>query len=425
MRYKFCKYFASAFIVFVFSMANGNAFGKNYAVVYSFTGGVDGGTPAAGFVADKSANFYSTSLSGGGFGQGTVFKIAPDGTETVLYSFTGGGDGGEPQSTLIWDKSGNLYGTTIQGGANNLGTVFELTPDGTEAVLYSFKGGEYDGAFPQAGLIADAKGNLYGTTESGGSSVCGGGCGTVFEVAHNGAEQVLYEFGGSPDGAYPIAGLVADSSGTLFGTTLGGGIQSNFCGVGCGTVFKLAPHGKSHWKESLIYFFLGGGNDATNPGSNLIFDKAGNLYGTANLGGDYNVCFFGGCGAVFKLSPTQGIWTETLLHTFEGGSDGSSPYAGLIEDKSGNFYGATFEGGSGNKICNDLSSGCGVIFKLAPDGTETILHKFSGAPKDGESPQASLFADGKGNLYGTTVEGGASHNCFENMGCGTVFKIGK
>jgi uncharacterized repeat protein (TIGR03803 family) len=193
--------------------------------------------------------------------------------------------------------------------------------------------------------------------------------------------------------------------------------------VGCGTVFRLAPHGKSHWKESLIYFFLGGGNDVTNPGSNLIFDAAGNLYGTANRGGNYNECSFGGCGAVFELSPTTGTWTETLLHVFQGGSDGANPYAGLVADTSGNLYGATFEGGSSDAQCNSFSSGCGIVFKLAPDGTETILHTFAGAPKDGNGPQADLFMDGKGNLYGTTDEGGSHTSCFENEGCGTVFKV--
>jgi uncharacterized repeat protein (TIGR03803 family) len=423
MGNKFNKYLAGALFVFVALTANESAFGKNYTIIHSFTGGADGGTPGAGFVADKSGNLYSTSVSGGSFNEGTVFEIAPDGTETVLYSFTGGSDGAQPQSTPVFDKHANLYGTTTAGGANDLGTVFKLAPDGTETVLHAFAGGTYDGSSPEAGLIIDAKGNLYGTTEENGSGACG--CGTVFEITSNGVEKLLYSFRGSPDGSYPVASLVADGAGNLYGTTLGGGIESNFCGVGCGTVFKLVRHGKSHWKESLVYFFLGGGNDATNPDSNLIFDKAGNLYGTANLGGDYNVCHFGGCGAVFKLSPAKKIWIETLLHIFEGGTDGASPYGGVIEDKSGNLYGATFEGGSSDKQCNAFSSGCGIVYRLAPDDTEAILHTFVGSPKDGSGPQASLFDDGKGNLYGTTDEGGSHLSCFEDQGCGTVFRIGK
>ncbi|HEY1615876.1 MAG TPA: choice-of-anchor tandem repeat GloVer-containing protein [Rhizomicrobium sp.] len=354
--------------------ATANAYGKHDTVVHSFTGGSDGGTPAASFVADSDGNLYSTALSGGSFGNGIVFRIAPNGTETVLHSFAGG----------------------------------------------------VDGAAPHAGLVSDAQGNLYGTTESGGPANCGGGCGTVFEVLHGGGERVLHAFANSPDGANPIAALLMDGAGNLFGTTLGGGVESNFCGVGCGTVFELSPGHKNAWTESVIYSFKGSGNDATNSGSNLIEDNAGNLFGTATIGGDYSKCDSGGCGAVFELSPPgAGGWTERLLHVFEGGTDGSSPYAGLIADGAGNLYGATFEGGGGNKVCNFLSSGCGIVFRLAPDGEETILHTFTGAPKDGESPQASLFADGKGNLIGTTVEGGSSHNCFENEGCGTVFTLRK
>jgi uncharacterized repeat protein (TIGR03803 family) len=275
-------------------------------VLYSFSGGSDGSVPAAGLIAGKAGNFYGTTYAGGSSGYGAVFELAPDGSETALYSFGGGSDGEYPQSGLVQDAQGNLYGTTFEGGSDGLGTVFKLAADGTETVLHSFtgaaltRGGPYDGAYPMGGLIVDAKGDLYGTTETGGSNY-----GTVFEISADGQERILHTFAGSPDGAYLLATLTPDGSGNLFGTTLGGGVQSNYCGVGCGAVFELSPKGKKSWTETVICSFQGEGNDTTNPWANVIEDSAGNLFGTATLGGDYNDCESGGCGAVFELSPDE------------------------------------------------------------------------------------------------------------------------
>jgi uncharacterized repeat protein (TIGR03803 family) len=227
-------------------------------VLYSFKGGSDGSNPAAGLIVDSSGNLYGTTFNGGGgsgcgsdFGCGTAFKLAPDGTETVLHAFTGGSDGGLPEAGLIADGSSNLYGTAYQGGASNLGVVFKLAPDGTETVLYSFKGGG-DGGVPAGTLIADSSGNLYGTTSEGGGSGCfGNGCGTVFKLAPDGTETVLHAFTGGSDGAHPNVALIADGAGNLYGTTGGGGIT--LCYEGCGTVFKLAPDGT----ETVLHAFTG------------------------------------------------------------------------------------------------------------------------------------------------------------------------
>ncbi len=254
------------------------------SVLHSFTGGSsDGAFPFAGLIADSAGNLYGTTQGGGASNNGVVFKLAPGGTETVLHSFTGGSDGSNPLfAGLIADGAGNLYGTTEFGGGTGCGgpgcgVVFKLTPTGSSyTVLHSFAGGSGDGANPYAGLIIDSAGNLYGTTEFGG----GPGCGVVFKLAPGGTETVLHTFTGSPnDGAFPTAGLFADSGGNLYGTTAGGGAppppNAPPCGgSGCGTVFKLAPGGA----ETVLYTFcrLFNCNDGAGP-SGVIADSAGNL----------------------------------------------------------------------------------------------------------------------------------------------------
>jgi uncharacterized repeat protein (TIGR03803 family) len=302
-------------------------------VLYSFTGGADGGNPFAGLIEDKSGNFYGTTVEGGADGDGTVFKLAPNGTKTVLLSFTGA-DGSGPQAGLIMDKKGNLYGTTVFGGAHNGGTVFEVAPDGTETVLYSFKGGT-DGTFPEAGLIMDRKGNLYGTTDEGGAPV---DYGTVFRLAPDGTETVLYEFKGGSDGAFPVAALVADSAGNLYGTTAAEGAGGN------GIVFEVAPDGA----ETVLLSFTGA--DGAAPQAGLIMSKKGKLYGTTLFGGANDF------GTVFKFASDG---TETVLYSFDSavnGADGFEPYAGVIEDESGNLYGTTYGGGP---------DGGGTVFKIS------------------------------------------------------------
>ncbi|MBV8977141.1 MAG: hypothetical protein JO261_06610 [Alphaproteobacteria bacterium] len=381
------------------------------SVLYHFAGGGDGANPAASLIQDSKGNFYGTTYAGGGTGCGgggcgTVFKFSADGTENVLYAFQGGSDGRNPWCTLVEDEDGTLYGTTIYGGNNDLGTVFKLVPDGTETVLHSFAGRK-DGNSPQRGLIRDKKGNLYGTTLLGGSAGCtaGFGCGTVFRLAPNGNETVLYAFTGGRDGAYPYASVVLDQVGNLYGTTSQGG--SNGCDhSGCGVVFKLGPQ-----RLLTVLHTFAGGNDGASPIASLRRDKAGNLYGTTSGGGPYDL------GIVFKLQPDG---TETVLHTFAGGSDGAYPEANLIQDRVGNLYGTTVGANSANNCPPD----CGTVFKLAPDGTETVLYAFRNHTRHGRTPYAGLIKAGSGELYGSASLGGDPH-CGQKYGCGTVYMLRK
>src|ERR1700722_2145994 len=325
-------------------------------------------------------------------------KPAKKSQDEILYSFVGGADGAYPGSGIIADSSGNFYDTTEEGGKANLGTVFELTANGAESVLYSFAGGASDGALPGASLIADGAGNLYGTTIDGGNGDCGdAGCGTVFELMPGGGESILYSFQGDGDGAGPQASLFMDSAGNLFGTTFAGG--SSNCEGGGGTVCELAPAGNGTWAESVLYAF-GGGTDGAGPQGGLIEDPAGNLYGTTTSGGPSVHCP-GGCGTVFELSPTRvGSWTEAVIHSFKlphNGGDGAYPASNLMMDVHGNLFGTTPQGGS--KACG---GGCGVIFELSPSHngtwTETFPFKFT-AGKHGAFPSAGLFRKKRGVFY--------------------------
>lgn len=310
------------------------------SVLHSFGSGSDGANPEAGLVADAKGNLYGTTYNGGAKNRGTVFKITPKGKETVLYSFCPNypqcSDGFNVSSSLIMDSKGNLYGTTYAGGADSLGTVFEVTPDGTETVLYSFKGGN-DGADPNAGLTVDGSGNLYGTTYDGGAS----NLGTVFELSTGGTESVLYSFKGGSDGEYPFASLIFDGNGNLYSTTYYGGSSNH------GTVFRLAPDGT----ETVLYSFAGG-SDGTSPDSSLTMDKKGNLYSSTLYGGNMTDCSGNGCGTTFKLAPDG---TKTILHAFAG-SDGAQPSGGLLAGKKGEFIGTTYNGGG--------NTDSGVIYEL-------------------------------------------------------------
>jgi len=242
-----------------------------------------GADPLAGLVRDAAGNLYGTTASGGASGLGTVFKVSAGGAETVLHSFTGGSDGEYPYASVIRDAAGNLYGTTYAGGASGLGTVFKIDTQAHETVLYSFRGGA-DGEYPSAGLVRDAAGNLYGTTNSGGSS----GGGIVFKISSAGKETVLHSFKGGKDGEYPYASVIRDAAGNLYGTTYGGGAS------GWGTVFEIDPTGK----ETVLYTFTGAA-DGASPEGGLVQDTAGHLYGTTKYGGAF------GAGTVFELSPAR------------------------------------------------------------------------------------------------------------------------
>jgi uncharacterized repeat protein (TIGR03803 family) len=345
----------------------------------------DGYYPFAGLVFDQKGNMYGTTAYGGTYnggctpeGCGVVFKLTPDGEETVLYSFCAQYncvDGAGPLAGLVLDSKGNLYGTTLSGGTYGYGTVFKVTPEGGETVLHSFCAPDgnrcTDGAWPSAGLIFDRKGNLYGTTQNGGTytGFCneGVGCGVVFKLTPKGKETVLYSFcakGGSncTDGAGPFAGLVFDPEGNLYGTTAGGGAYSKgYSGYGIfketpkgysgyGVVFKVTPKGK----ETVLYAFCSQGycTDGDGPSAGLTLDETGNFYGTTVAGGAYNG------GVVFKLTPKG---NETVLYSFcaqgYACADGKYPYAGLVFDQNGNLYGTTEGGGAGKG---------GVVFKLTP-----------------------------------------------------------
>jgi uncharacterized repeat protein (TIGR03803 family) len=370
------------------------------AVLYSFANSPDGATPNyVTPVFDKDGNLYGTTAYGGAYGFGTVFELSPSGTETILHSFNfNGTDGNYPYSGLVLDKKGNLYGTTTNGGTYALGTVFKLASSGTETILWSFGSGT-DGHLPQNGLVLDSNGDLCGTTPSGGTY----NEGTVFELKRSGKRETIlhsFDFNGT-DGYVPHASLVRDKEGNLYGTTIYGGAYCGYEG-GCGTVFEVTVSGT----ETILHSFDYNGTDGTNPYASLIMDKEGNLYGTTSYGGTYN------WGTVFELTQSGTEWTEKVLYSFgQVVGDGRYPYAGLIMDKKGNLYGTTVNGGT----YNSCATGCGTVFKLALSGAETVLHSF-GASGDGQNPQGGLVSDKEGNLYGTTSGGGA-------FSYGTVFKV--
>lgn len=331
-------------------------------------------------------------------------------TVTVLHTFGNSTDGQNPFGGLI-ESGGALYGVTAEGGTGTCpnpgttgcGTVFTISSKGYQ-VLYSFSGPPNDGAGPgYETLVADGRGNFYGTTVGGGNGPCKSngvvvGCGTVFKVTNTGTEKILWSFAGPPnDGAIPNGGLAIDSAGNLYGTTLAGGNGS--CSgssiSGCGTVFEVTSSGT----ENVRYNFMNLADGIT-PFSGLVLDPAGNLYGTTSEGGR------GDAGTVFEVTPSG---SKTILHNFSLTqlAHGVLPYGGLVRDSAGNLYGTTAGGGA--------SCSCGIVFELS-GSTFTVLHVFAGSPADGAAPYATLFRDSKGNLYGTTVTGGAN-------GSGAVFEI--
>jgi uncharacterized repeat protein (TIGR03803 family) len=369
-------------------------------ILYSFGGSTDGGNPQPGLVLDSKGNLFGTTLNGGANFSGTVFEVTPnsDGTwtEQVLHSFsgfTGTGDGALPFGGLTFDAQGNLYGCTNAGGANFNGTVFELSPGPngtwTEKVLYSFAGGS-DGFSPFGGVTFDSAGNLYGTTHSGGTQ----GFGTAFELipGSNGTwtHNILHSFTGAGDGSNPFSALAFDAAGNLYGATELGGANDY------GVVFQLVPKSDGSWTEHVIHAFRGG-SDGTASYGVVAIDKTGNL-------------FVEGYFSVFEFSPSSGGWTTKNLHNFTGGTDGASALGGLTLDGAGNLYGMTNTGGHHHGTVFELTQ------SLQGNWTEEILHNFAGG-NDGDFPVFNyLVVDAKGNVYGTTPSGGLSN-------AGVVFEI--
>ncbi len=401
-------------------------------------------------------------------------------TENILYNFgTVTNDGRDPGMPLIADGQGNFYSTTIAGGAHNLGTVFELSPNGSggwnETIIYSFAGGT-DSASPyDNGLTFDSHGNLFGTTfyggRSGGNTCRTLGCGAVFELSPNGSggwtEQVLYRFSAGVGGYYPVGNLVIDANGNLFGAAYYGGahgdgtiyelspsssgwtfnpifaLKYTISGVfptaltsdtsgnlyatsysggsgtgGSGAVFRLSPSG-STWTVTKLFQFYGPGG--ATPGNILTVDASGNLYGTTTQGGkSTSSCYGGGCGLTYMLTPNaSGPWTEHILHEFTGAEDGFNPSQGVVLDSTGNVYGAANLGGSNS--CGGC--GCGTVYELAPvSGGWKFSRLFGFTSAVGTQPNG-VVVDLQGNVYGTTQGGPLAINCDFSYGCGTVFEL--
>jgi uncharacterized repeat protein (TIGR03803 family) len=380
MRWLTLTFFRTMTLIVVCAMA---LKAQTLTTLHSFGGVGDGAAPYAGLVGDPTGNVYGTTLGGGPEFAGSVFKIANTTTgrkETVLHFFTFA-DGGDPQATLIRDKEGNLYGTALLGGAYSYGSVFKVDAIGKVTVLYSFTGGA-DGREPVCRLLRDGAGTLYGTTLTGGTSDAG----VVFKLDSTGKETVLYSFSGGVDGKSPSGGLTRDETGAFYGVTLYGGLFS------LGTVFKLDSNGN----ETVLHSFAGGA-DGSYPNGPLVRDSAGNLYGTTFYEGAFKA------GTAFRVDPNS---HETVLHSFNT-SDGLGPMGNLISDQAGNLYGTANGGGA---------YGNGVIFELDLAGNEHVLHSFLEGVQEGSFPVGGLIRDAGGSLYGTTSQGGTSN-------LGTVFKL--
>jgi uncharacterized repeat protein (TIGR03803 family) len=385
---------ASAFVLALAAFALPTAQAQTFSVVYSFTGGSDGGGPLNGFTVDSAGNLYGTTNSGGTSNYGVVFKMTSAGVETVLHTFTGGTDGANPAGGLIRDKSGNLYGATTAGGASGAGTVYEVTATGVESVLYSFTG-KNDGSDPEATLAIDSAGNLYGTTVAGGVYSNG----VVFRLSPpkktggRWMQTVLYSFGTGTDGAVPVAGVTLGATGNVFGTTSAGGTY------GYGTVFELTRSGLT-WTETILHNFANG-DDGSVVYAGLIADKSGNLYGAATQGGN------GGGGTIFELTPSSGTYTFNVLYSVPGwGISGS--FRDLMLSAAGVIYGTTHCDGNNN---------AGTVWELTPSAGSwnyTLLYTFTGGT-DGLYSFSNLVLE-KGKLYGTTNEGGAGNY-------GVVFEV--
>jgi hypothetical protein len=414
---------ACLFIMLVTAIA---AQAQTLTVLHTFTGSPDGAGPGPGLTAG-GATLYGTTEYGGNLANcdgscGTVFKTARSGSgwiETPIYKFTGVPDGANPMGRVIVGPDGALYGTTVMGGtgpcdigSGGCGTVFKLQPPPTfcasflcewrETILYDFAS-YADGAWPEAEIVFDQAGNIYGSTGTGGTGPCGhgaySGCGTIFKLTPNGhgswSKSTLYSFQGAPnDGEGPGTGLVLDQAGNVYGTTAGGGLQCPY-DEPCGVVFRLTPSG-SQWQETILYFFTGG-SDGYLPGSGLISDGHGNLFGAAAAGGQG---IDGGNGTVFELTPAQGGgWNFSVQYTFNYYNNEAEGPGPLTMDTAGNIYGTSGGGGA---------YGSGTAYKLTASSggwTYTTLYSFGFDGSTGFFPEGKIVLDAGGNLYSTCSQG--------------------
>jgi uncharacterized repeat protein (TIGR03803 family) len=392
-------------------------------VIASFE--ADGWWPYGSLAIGADGNLYGDTWLGGpggahGDGAGTAFELTPSPfgyLEKTLHAFPQRrGDGQDPYGSVTLDARGDMYGATEYGASKvcNLGCgrVFKLVRKGNgyiEKVLHDFSG--RDGEYPMSGLTLGRHGVIFGTTIAGGSRAHG----TVFELVPSKSgytEQVLHDFaGGITDGDSPYSTPFVDGDGALYGTTYYGGGKGCFRSYGCGTVWKLTPEGTGY-QETVMHRFGLVAADGKSPFSPVIVGSGGVLFGTTAAGGDGCA---GGCGTVFELSPSPSGYIERILYAFQGAPDGAGPNSGLLEDRAGDFYGTTGQGGLSDSSC----SGCGTVFELTPTRSgydEAILYRFVGSPNDGRFPVGGLVVDRSGNLYGTTVLGGTSD-------VGTAFEL--
>jgi uncharacterized repeat protein (TIGR03803 family) len=421
-NFQSCAAWTLAVFAVALSLAATSA-AQTQSILHSFMDAADGAVPASGLTSDAAGNLYGTAQYSSS-GQGVVFKLSPTANgiwrETVLHTFSGTPDGSNPYGGVAMDASGNLYGTTPYGGSSNCGVVYKLTPrpiaPWREAVIHSFRC-DPDGANPITSLVLDASGNIYGTTTYGGNTTTGSG--TAFELSPSSSggytETLLHTFRGGHDGALPFAGLTLDSAGNLYGTTVAGG--SSACSGGCGVVFELSKS-SGVWTFATIHQFRYG--DGWAPEALLTIDSAGNLYGTTEVGGPINNGGNGN-GVVFEVSPNgAGGWTEKTIYAFTGGADGSASRSPVIFDSAGNLYGAN----------SGVPVNFGTIFELTPDGSggwiESNLYDWSSSTYyQGTTPIGPIVRDAAGNIYGTNEFGGATayEYCIQGDGCGTVFEV--
>ena len=368
-------------------------------VVWDFKGGSDGSGPWSNyFISDAKGNLYAATAAGGTYGAGTVFMLSPTGKETILYEFKGqsNGDGTGPHGHLTFDAKGNIYGTTQGGGTNGTGTVYKLSPKSgggwTEKVIYTFSATGADGTGPSAGMTIAADGTMYSTTPDGGAF----GAGTVFSLKKTSTgwkQTVIQNLNGSSNGGYPYEGLMMDAAGNLYGAAPTGGAS------GQGIIYRLSRT-KKGWVDKVLHSFTNANGDGSGLyWIDLISDTSGNIYGATSFGGT------NGTGMVWELvySETKKSYSERILYEFgaSGSGDGNNPYGGLAMDSAGNLYGTTLYGGTSN---------IGTSYKLTKDGKtwkETILHTFAGA-NDGAQSTGNPYIDAKGRVWGMTETGGTS-----------------